>query len=198
MTTTAVWVALVAAAYLVGTFPSAIWIARTKNVDITTVGSGNPGAANIARTLGMWWGVLVFVLDGLKGAIAGGIGLLALGRPLGWAMVAASVVGHMFPATRRFRGGKGVATMGGGSFVMFPLISTMMLALWATTRRVSGKSSPASIAIVVCFPVAIAVAGAPIWEIVAVVAIDSLVLARHGANIRRLLGGRELPGSRSR
>ena len=57
------WLLLVPA-YFLGTFPSAVWIARTKGIDITKVGSGNPGASNIARTMGNRWGVVVFALDG--------------------------------------------------------------------------------------------------------------------------------------
>ena len=102
-----IWLLLLPA-YAIGTFPSAVWIARSKSVDITQVGSGNPGASNISRTLGKPWGVLVFVLDGLKGAIPGITGVLLDDRKLAWAMVAAAVVGHMFPVTRRFKGVKGV------------------------------------------------------------------------------------------
>ena len=103
-----IWL-LVVPAYLLGTFPSAVMVARSKGVDITKVGSGNPGASNIARQFGTKWGVAVFVLDALKGALPALVGVLLDERPLALAMVAAAVVGHMFPATRGFKGGKGVA-----------------------------------------------------------------------------------------
>ena len=61
-------------AYMLGTFPSALLIANARGVDITAAGSGNPGAANIGRTLGRKLGVLVFLLDGLKGAISTAVG----------------------------------------------------------------------------------------------------------------------------
>ena len=185
------WLLLIPA-YFVGTFPSAVWIARSKGVDIHTVGSGNPGASNIARTFGTPWGVLVFVLDGLKGAIPAITGVLLDDRKLAWAMVAAAVVGHMFPITRRFKGGKGVATMGGASFVLQPLISFGMLLLWIVVRKLTKKASLASLAIMIGYPVCVAIVGAPGWEIVAILAINGLVLARHGENIKRLVRGREL------
>ena len=189
------WAVLVVAAYLLGTFPSAVWIARSKGVDITAVGSGNPGASNIARTFGQWWGVLVFVLDGLKGALPALLSH-ALGNPgLGWAMVAAAILGHMFPVTRRFRGGKGVATMGGASLAMQPLPAFVMLLLWVSVRKATRKASLASLSIMVGFPVAVAIAGVPAGELVAIGAIDLLVLLRHLDNIRRLLGGSELSAS---
>ncbi len=190
-----IWLLLVPA-YFLGTFPSAVWIARSKGIDIQTVGSGNPGAANIARTLGTRWGVLVFILDGLKGAIPGGVGTLLDNRPLGYSMVAAAVLGHMFPITRRFKGGKGVATMGGAAMALQPVISAFMLLLWLVVHKLTAKASVASLAIMIGFPAVVAIKGAPGWEIVAIVAINTLVMARHTDNIKRLLGGKELSASR--
>lgn len=191
-------VALVIGAYLLGTFPSAVWIARTKGVDITKVGSGNPGASNIARTLGTWWGVLVFVLDGLKGALPAAAGLLFADRAIAWAMVAAAVLGHMFPVTRGFAGGKGVATMGGASFVMQPVVSVVLLGVWGAVRRTTGLASLASIVIIIGLPVGAAIRGVPGWELAVIVVVDLVVLARHAGNIERLLRGRELSASRAK
>lgn len=114
---------LVPVAYLLGTFPSAIMVARSKGIDITTVGSGNPGASNIARTLGAKWGIAVFAMDALKGAVPAAVGLLLDTRPGAYVLVAAAVLGHMYPVTRGFRGGKGVATLGGATIVLHPWCS---------------------------------------------------------------------------
>jgi glycerol-3-phosphate acyltransferase PlsY len=86
---------LVPVAYLLGTFPSAIMVARSKGIDITTVGSGNPGASNIARTLGAKWGIAVFAMDALKGAVPAAVGLLLDTRPGAYVLVAAAALGHM-------------------------------------------------------------------------------------------------------
>ena len=64
---------------MLGTFPSAVLIARSRGIDITTSGSGNPGASNVGRLLGRKLGILVFVLDGLKGAVSVGIGFWIAG-----------------------------------------------------------------------------------------------------------------------
>ena len=101
----------------------------------------------------------------------------------------------LFPVTRRFRGGKGVATMGGASLAMQPLPSLLMLLLWVGVRKVTTKASLASLSIMVCFPIAVAVIGAPVHELLAILAIDVLVLLRHLGNIKRLLGGSELSAS---
>jgi glycerol-3-phosphate acyltransferase PlsY len=185
------WLLLIPA-YFLGTFPSAVWIARTKGIDITKEGSGNPGASNIARTLGTKWGILVFVLDALKGALPAAVGLIIDHRGIGYAMVAAAVVGHMFPATRGFRGGKGVATMGGSAFVFQPIVSVILLAVWFAVRKLTKKASLASLVIAVGLPVGVAIKGAPGWEVAAIVGINVLVIVRHLDNIKRLVGGREL------
>ena len=102
----------------------------------------------------------------------------------------------MYPATRRFRGGKGVATMGGAMSVLHPLVSLVLLFLWVAARKISGKASLASLLITVGLPVGVAIAGVPAWEIVYVVALCALVLVRHIDNIKRLIARRELPADR--
>ena len=191
-----IWLLLVPA-YLLGTFPNAALVARSRGIDIQQVGSGNPGASNVARVMGTKWGAVVFVLDGLKGAIPAAAGLLLDERATAYGMLVAAVLGHMFPITRRLRGGKGVATMGGGALVLQPIVSLGLLTFWVIVRKLSGKASVASLTIIVGLPVAVAVKGAPGWEVAALVGCNALVLARHVDNIKRLLAGRELSASRN-
>ena len=191
------WLLLIPA-YALGTFPSAVWIGRTKGVDITAVGSGNPGASNISRTLGKRWGVLVFLLDGLKGAIPAVAALLIDDRKLGWAMIAASMLGHMFPVQRRFKGGKGVATTAGDAIVLQPLVAAVLAVLWYVTLKFSKKASLASLVLMVGLPVGVAIRGCPGWEVAATAAINALVFVRHLGNFKRLLTGKELSSQRQR
>src|SRR5690242_13691345 len=72
---------LVPFAWLLGTFPTAVLVARAHGRDITKEGSGNPGASNVARLLGWKAGALVLVCDFAKGALAAGIGYAVGGRP---------------------------------------------------------------------------------------------------------------------
>jgi acyl phosphate:glycerol-3-phosphate acyltransferase len=186
---------LVPLAYLLGTFPSAVMVARSRGVDILTHGSGNPGASNVARVLGTRWGTLVFVLDALKGAAPALVGIALDTRPGAYALVAAAVVGHMFPATRRFRGGKGVATLGGAMLALHPLTSLALLVVWLIARKATGTASLASLLITVGLPIGIVVSGAPAWEVACVVGLCALVLVRHIENIKRLIARRELSAS---
>jgi glycerol-3-phosphate acyltransferase PlsY len=190
---------LLAPAYLLGTFPSAVMVARSKGVDITKVGSGNPGASNVSRTLGRAWGIAVFVLDALKGVIPAVVGAYLMhDRRLAYGLVAASVIGHMFPVTRRLKGGKGVATMGGAMISLQPLISAALVVMWFVVLKVSKKSSVASLALILGLPLLALAFGVPTWEILSMVAIDALLLLRHTANIKRLIAGTELSASSSR
>ncbi len=185
------WVALLPAAYLLGTFPSAALVARASGVDITTVGSGNPGASNVTRALGWRKGVWVFVLDALKGAIAAGAGLLVDGRPAAYWLGAAAIVGHVFPIISRFRGGKGVATGAGVMAVLHPLVTVVLAVVWITLSRLTSKASIASIAVIALMPVCLIATGAPGWELAATIGLCVLVMARHLGNIRRLVARKE-------
>lgn len=191
MSRVSVALVLVPVAYLLGTFPSAVMIARSRGVDILAAGSGNPGASNVSRVLGAKWGAVVFALDAVKGALPAATGLLLDSRPGAYALVAAAVLGHMFPATRHFRGGKGVATMGGAMLVLHPLTSLVLLGVWMAVRAATRKASLASLIITAGLPVGVAIEGSPGWEIGAIVALCLLVLVRHVDNIRRLIARRE-------
>lgn len=193
----AVVAALAPIAYLLGTFPSAVIVARSRGIDITAVGSGNPGASNVARVMGRNWGIAVFVLDGLKGAIPVAAALLLDHRAAGYIWLAAAVLGHMFPINRHFHGGKGVSTGAGGMIVMWPLVSLVLFAVWFGVRRLTRTASLASLAITIGLPIGMALGGAPLWELLAAAAIGALVVVRHTGNIRRLLGGRELSADRT-
>ena len=187
----ALWVVVAVGAYGLGTFPTAQIVGRRLGRDPTREGSGNPGATNVYRTAGRRAGVLVGVVDVLKGAVPTGIGYLVDGRPLATVAWIAAVAGQVVPLTRRLRGGKGVATAAGGAAVVHPLVALALGAVFAIVARATGRASLGSLAIAVLLPVGVAIAGRPAWEVVAAAALGVLVLVRHGANLRRLLAGTE-------
>jgi glycerol-3-phosphate acyltransferase PlsY len=179
-------------AYLLGTFPSAVLVARRRGVDIVQAGSGNPGASNTARLLGWKAGVVVFAFDFAKGAAAAAAGLAIDGHRGAYILGTAAVIGHVLPATRRFRGGRGVATGAGAVGVIFPLITLGMAAVWLGLARLTHKASIASLVVAVAFPVAVALAGHPGTDIAMISTLAGLVVARHLSNLRRLVRGAEL------
>lgn len=190
-------IALAPLAYLLGTFPSAVLVARADGVDITQRGSGNPGASNVTRVMGWKHGALVFALDAGKGALAAGGGWILAGRSGGYGCAAAAALGHMFPVTRRvdghrFRGGKGVATVGGAMLVLQPIVAAALAVIWGLTTAITRKASVASLLMVPLLPLGAGLLGAPAWEIAAIVALGVLVAFKHRTNVQRLLAGREL------
>jgi glycerol-3-phosphate acyltransferase PlsY len=98
----------------------------------------------------------------------------------------------MFPVTRRFKGGKGVATAGGMLVVLYPVIVLILAIVWFLVARVLKLASVASLLGAVLFPVLVAVAGYGTGEVVVITALAVVVIARHAGNLRRLVQGREL------
>src|SRR2546426_632231 len=140
---------VVVAAYVVGGIPFGYLIARARGIDIFQHGSGNIGATNVGRVLGRRFGILVFVLDFLKGALPT-LAATLLDRtaqpdlPADTLPVTAGLaafLGHLFPIYLHFRGGKGVATGAGVVAVLLPLPTVAALATWLVvvvcTRYVS-------------------------------------------------------------
>ena len=180
-------------AYFVGSIPTAVLVSKAKGVDIYSVGSGNPGASNVSRALGKRWAVLVFVVDAAKGALPVAVSRFALGQHWAVASLAglAAVVGHSWPVTMRFKGGRGVATGGGALAVAYPPVLVVAAAVWAFLAKATRKASVASLA-----ALAVAVGGVMLFgrswpEKGVVAAMAALVAARHAPNIKRLLAGKE-------
>lgn len=182
---------LVVPAYLVGTFPTAILVGRRAGRDPTQEGSGNPGASNAFRTMGRRAGATVLLGDMAKGALAAGVGLAIGGRSVGVACGLAAVLGHVAPAMRGFRGGKGVATGAGMAAVLLPLPALCLAVLWAVAVRVSGTASAGSLVLAAGLPVGAALVGGPAGEVVAFAACGILIVARHRGNLGRLHRGEE-------
>ncbi len=178
---------LVPIAYVLGTFPSAILIARANGIDISTFGSGNPGASNVTRALGWRKGVWVYVFDAGKGAIAAALGLVVDGRPMAYWCGAAAIVGHMFPVFRRFRGGKGVATGSGVLLTVQPILAPLAVGLWWIITKLTGKAAIGSVVAVALVPVGMVLLDKPPWEFAATLGVCALIVVKHAGNIVRLI-----------
>lgn len=183
--------ALIPVAYLLGTFPSAGLIARHHGVDVTKAGSGNPGASNVIRLLGWKAGAVVLIADLAKGSIAAAIGLAIDGHRGAWVLGVAAVVGHVFPVWSRFRGGRGVATGAGVFLVVYPIVTLVLAVVWFAIARGLHKASVASLVCALAAPVGVYVAGGSTLDLVVVLAVALLLVARHASNLRRLFRGEE-------
>ncbi len=183
--------------YLIGALPFGYLVGRWNGVDLFQVGSGNIGATNVGRTLGRKWGILVFVLDFLKGAVpvaaivplANTTALSPDGLRVGAA--ACAFLGHLFPVYLRFRGGKGVATGAGTVAVLAPIPFAIALLTWLLATLVSRMVSLASLLAVIALSVAqgfIDYSNA----VMGFCLVGSLfVIVKHRSNVARILSGTE-------
>lgn len=179
-------------AYLFGSIPAGVWVARYHGIDIQKVGSGNTGATNIQRTLGNWPALLVAAFDVFKGGIAVLLARLfgLEGLMLGGVALAA-VLGHNYSIFLGLRGGKGVATSLGTLLFLDPGVALCVMvvgvATMALTRYISAGSLVGSITAVV---VSLAL-GRPLWQVLTLLALAALIFWTHRENIRRLQKGNE-------
>ena len=108
-------------AYLLGSIPVSVLVARRHGVDLYATADGNPGAWNALEQLGPRRAWPAFAGDAAKGLVAGLLGVALGGVWVGYAAVAAAMVGHAFPLFARLRGGKSVMTFAGGMLAVAPL-----------------------------------------------------------------------------
>lgn len=181
--------AAVVVAFFIGAINPATLIARVLGHDLSATGSGNPGATNAGRVLGPRWGVLVGVLDVLKGLLP----TLAAGHWLGahaaYAVGLAAVAGHIWSPFLRGRGGKGVATTLGAVLGVHPWFALVVVVVFAVTiavvRRVSIGSIFGAFAMV-ALAALIALGRAPgdLWTALWLLALAGVVIWRHHNNIK--------------
>ena len=183
---------LLIGAYLLGSVPTGLLLARALGVNIRETGSGNIGATNVYRTMGRKLGILTLVGDCLKGLIPV---LVAkwLGLPDVWiaAIGLTAFLGHVFTIFLGFKGGKGVATALGVFLGTSPLSVLLALAVFALLLYVWRYVSLASITAAALIPVAVWATGGTRELIVMSLAIAAITIFKHRENISRLMAGTE-------
>lgn len=189
--------------YVIGSFPTAYLVARTKGVDIFAVGSGNMGATNVTRAVGMRYGLLVWLIDGVKGILAILLARLIVPDYQTTASVLAAVsavAGHNWSLlatllTGSIRGGKGAATAMGTFVLLAPtLLVALVLAVAMTivllTRYVSlGVLTAVAVAGIAFLVLVMAGWMDPVYTVYLLA--GWMVFVRHRGNIVRLLAGTE-------
>jgi glycerol-3-phosphate acyltransferase PlsY len=187
--------------YLLGSIPTAVWIGKSYyGLDIREHGSKNAGATNTFRVLGKKPGIVVLLIDVLKGVTASLLPVLLLQGlevdevikvQIGSAFLA--VIGHLFPVFAGFRGGKGVATSLGVVIGILPLAAAIsmviFLIVFLSTRFVSLGAITA--ALLFPFILKFAVGTDSVWLLSFGVVVSSMVIVAHRKNIKRLLKGEE-------
>lgn len=179
--------------YLLGGIDFAVWVAKSKGVDIYSVGSGNPGTSNVLRTLGKGAAATVLLGDLLKGTLAAYVGYFIDGQLSHAALVGlAAVVGHCFPAFHKFKGGKGVATFFGVVLFVSWQSFLILAAVWGLIIALTRKASLASLTVVgVAVPVLWMMLKPDTASFLWLLAGLALVIIRHSSSIKRLVQGTE-------
>lgn len=215
------WVVLGAMGYFSGSVPFAYLLAKSRGIDLATVGSGNFGATNLGRALGKPMGFLCFFLDAAKGALpvllAGwwmgllGKSAIEIDAYAAWSWLGVALfamVGHTLSPWIGFKGGKGVSTAFGALLALWPSVTVPALAaflLWALVLLIFRFVSLASIVAALAIPCFIAVGAALMPSELAVydrfqralpfLALTGLialfVVWKHRSNIARLKSGTE-------
>jgi glycerol-3-phosphate acyltransferase PlsY len=193
-------------AYLLGSIPTGYLVARAKGIDIRTVGSGNIGATNAFRMLGKPAGILVLVVDGLKGYaacswlapqvfnwFAPNFFVEPVELEIRFNVIAGicAVLGHNFTCWLKFKGGKGIATSAGVYFALAPLAAGIALGTWIVAAVLTRYVSIASIAAAVALPTGVWLTKNNLFLGIVTTALGLLAIFKHRSNIQRLLNGTE-------
>lgn len=207
------------AAYLLGSIPTGYLVAKSKGIDIRTVGSGNIGATNAMRVLGKPAGMFVLIGDALKGWTAVVLGkfiwtallephftgnltaptdqeMVVCGdwaRKESFALLAGifAILGHNYTCWLKFKGGKGIATSGGVYFALAPLACGLAVGAWLITLFTTRYVSIASIVAALALPTAVALTQDFRVLTGVTIGIGALAIYKHKTNIKRLLNGTE-------
>lgn len=187
-------------AYLLGALPFAVWVGKLKGVDPRARGSKNPGASNVARTLGVRWGLLTLALDGLKGYLAAlcitRYGTQAqpnalLSNEL-WSALAGfmAVLGHCSSPFLGFKGGRGVATTGGGLLALHPGLGALCSIGWVLALMVTQR--PAWASLLLCAVMLVLSQAQGVSDATQLFAILSsvVIVLRHWTHLVKLVSGK--------
>jgi len=189
--------------YVLGSLPTGFLVGKAQGIDIRAVGSGNIGATNVFRALGVPAGIFVLLADAAKGWLA-----VAVVAPLVCAWVCptageqarewfrivgglSAVLGHNFTCWLRFRGGKGIATSAGVLTALVPWALLIILGVWIVVFALTRYVSLASIAASLSLPLATWLTHCSSTLILITSLMTLLAVYKHKANIERLIKGTE-------
>ncbi|MCE5311774.1 MAG: glycerol-3-phosphate 1-O-acyltransferase PlsY [Nitrospiraceae bacterium] len=179
-------------AFLAGSIPTGLLIAKAKGIDIRSTGSGNIGATNVMRSVGKESALFTLIGDIVKGAIPVVIGiLLKLQQPELAVVGLSAIFGHNFSVFLKFRGGKGVATSLGVLLAYSPYVGLFTAMVWLMVMKWSKTSSLSALSAFAALPLIFFVLDNTALNIIFAFVISALIFIRHIDNIKRLAKGQE-------
>ncbi len=201
---TLVYVLILIAAFLMGSLPTGYLVAKSKGIDIKTVGSGNIGATNVTRAMGKGWGAFVLVIDALKGflpVLFVKLYFRSLAQPDFYALMAVTgilaVAGHVFTPFLKFKGGKGIATTLGMLIAIDPVFALVVLIVWLAAFLITRVSSVGALSAALSLPFIawFLYHNKAVMDVMITFAafMTVFLLFTHRENIKRLYLGEEKP-----
>ncbi|MEA1975837.1 MAG: glycerol-3-phosphate 1-O-acyltransferase PlsY [Bacillota bacterium] len=186
------YILLIVIGYLIGSIPFSFIVGKLlSDIDIREHGSGNAGATNAFRVLGLKGGLLSFIGDFSKGVLAVLIGKYILGLDGGLLTGLVAVIGHCYPITLNFKGGKGVATSAGIIIAVNPIMGLILIVFQFSIVYFTKYVSLASILAALLFPILSLIFKMENNFIVLSIFLALFITYRHRTNIKRLLNGTE-------
>ncbi|MEW6116717.1 MAG: glycerol-3-phosphate 1-O-acyltransferase PlsY [Nitrospirota bacterium] len=203
-------IALLLISFIIGSIPTGLVVAKSKNVDLRKVGSGNIGATNVMRAVGKEAALLTLLGDMAKGALP-----LLIYREIaqwGYAVSAegilpatmatspaaiegllglAAILGHDFSIFLKGKGGKGVATSLGVLLILSPYVGLFTIMIWLMTAKRTRYSSLSALVAFALLPLTFYMLDYSLEKVYVAVAMMTLILIKHRANIKRLIRGTE-------
>ncbi|MBK3331507.1 glycerol-3-phosphate 1-O-acyltransferase PlsY [Persephonella atlantica] len=181
--------------YLIASIPFGYVIGKISGKDITKVGSGNIGATNVARTVGKKAGIIVLILDMMKGFIPVYLAKIYLFPHYGDKYIAVvaltAVLGHCFSVFMKFKGGKGVATGIGVLLALSPKVALIIMILWTGIFLATGFVSLASIISAFISWIAMNYIDGNYYYTLSTLLASAVIIIKHSSNIDRLIKGTE-------
>lgn len=186
------FIILLICGYLLGSIPSAMIVSKLLGLpDPSKEGSKNPGATNVLRLGGKKAAILVLIADLLKGVLAIWLAELTNLHHMALGLVGvATILGHIFPIFNSFKGGKGVATAAGVLLALSWPLGVALIIIWLLTAFITRYSSLAALVAAVAAPILALFLTRPSYQI-PILIISIILIARHYANIIRLMDGTE-------
>ena len=183
--------AIVLGSYVLGSIVGAYYLVRWRTGrDLRSLGSGNAGARNAGRVLGRGGFAISLLIDAGKGALATWIALRLTPQPLATLLAMLGVVvGHVWPAQLRFRGGKGAATALGIMVVYDPAATGVLLLIGAVILLITRQFTISGLAAIALTPLVAVWRGHTFMEIAALVLMAALILYAHRSNLREYRSG---------
>jgi len=181
------------ASYFVGTINPSYIIAKIKSFDIREAGSGNAGGSNALITMGKRVGAFCMIFDIIKAFLIVKLSMILLPeQPLtGAVSTVAVILGHIFPVWLKFKGGKGLACLGGSLLAYSPAIAMIFLAIELILVFVVDYICVVPLTVSVAFPIVYYLRGGSIWGTLLLLVVTVVMFYKHTDNLKRIKEGKE-------